>query len=141
MKDNIIFSDIIILNLLNLLSMNYSNQSQTDKTIFQQAEHLLVAGLKRMRTPHFMITFATIFLLIYVLFINLEANAGLIIGMFTFSQFMVVGLAYVVIRHGVFDGKKLKKDDEFGYEDYDHENRRFTRSVSDVMEQLKESKD
>ena len=121
--------------------MNYSDPSHTNETLLQRTEHALADGLKRMRTPHFVITFATIFLLTYVLFINLEANAGLVIGMFTFSQFMIVGLAYIVVRHGVFDGKELEKDDEFGYEDYDHERQRYTRSVGHVVDQLKESKD
>lgn len=102
---------------------------------------LIAQKLKALRTPHFIITFATIFLLTYVVLINFEAHAGLMIGMFTFSQFMVIGLAYIVIRHGVYDGKSLDKNAEFGYEDYDHENSTYKRSLNDVMEQLKESKD
>jgi hypothetical protein len=118
--------------------MNTSDQSHQDTQSFLS---FIAHKLKSLRTPHFIITFATIFLLTYVVLINFEANAGLMIGMFTFSQFMVIGIAYIVIRHGVYDGKSLGSDDEFGYEDYDHENKTYTRSLNKVMEQLKESKD
>lgn len=121
--------------------MNSSNQTHPSQTNTHHFKEGILNGLKQMRTPHFVIVFATIFLLVYVLLINLEANAGLVMGMFTFSQVMVIGLAYVVVRHGVYDGKNLSQDEEFGYEDYDHKNSTYTRSLSKVMEQLKESKD
>jgi hypothetical protein len=118
--------------------MNTTEQSHQHT---QSLLSYIAQKLKAMRTPYFIITFATIFLLTYVVLINFEANAGLMIGMFTFSQFMVIGIAYIVIRHGVYDGKSLDKDEEFGYEDFDHENSAYTRSLNKVMEQLKESQD
>lgn len=121
--------------------MDSSNQSHQSYSQIHQFTQGLASLLKRMRTPHFVITFATIFLLVYVVLIHFEANAGLILGMFTFSQVMVIGLAYVVVRHGVFDGQELDKEEEFGYEDFDHENQEFTRSFGKVMDQLKESRD
>lgn len=118
--------------------MDNSGQSVS---ITYQLGSAIAGTLRKMRTPHFMITFATIFLLVYVALINFEANAGLVLGMFTFSQFMVVALAYIVVRHGVYDGKDFEEDQEFGYEDYNCETGEFTRSLRKVSEQLKDSQD
>lgn len=117
-----------------------SDQSQTSSVSASNTD-LLLGYWHKIRTPQFMLVFATLFLVLYILLINLEANAGLLISMFFFSQIMVIFFAWVVVRHGVFDGKELSKDDEFGYEDYDHEQDVFTRDLNKVYDQLRDSKD
>ncbi len=86
-----------------------------------------------------MLLFATGFLVAFVVLTQTGASAGLIISMFFFSQIMVIFFAYVVVRHGVFDGKEFREDEEFGYEDYDCRNGKFTRTSGFVLNQLKDS--
>lgn len=117
-----------------------SGQSQTAQ-VSESLSDVISAFWHKIRTPQFMLLFATAFLVLYVLLINLEANAGLLISMFFFSQVMVIFFAWIVVRHGVFDGKELEKDDEFGYEDFDHEQNVYTRDLSQVYRQLGDSKD
>ncbi|MCH8557814.1 MAG: hypothetical protein LAT84_08330 [Balneolia bacterium] len=115
--------------------------SQANEPAFQQHAfpEKLAQWWKKVRTPHFMLLFATLFLIAFVVLTYFEANAGLLISMFFFSQVMVIFFAWVVIRHGVFDGKDFEEGQEFGYEDYDTEEGHFTRSTGKVMNQLKDS--
>ncbi|AXJ01961.1 hypothetical protein CYPRO_2720 [Cyclonatronum proteinivorum] len=117
-----------------------SGQSQT-ASVSTSFSDVISSYWHKIRTPQFMLLFATLFLVLYVLLINLEANAGLLISMFFFSQVMVIFFAWIVVRHGVFDGKELEKEDEFGYEDFDHEKEVFTRDLNQVYHQLRDSQD
>ena len=42
-------------------------------------------------------------------------------GLFLFSPIVVLYLVYSVLRYGVYSGKELDKDAEWGYEDVDRE--------------------
>ena len=39
--------------------------------------------------------------------------------LFLFSPFLILYVAYSVIRYGKFTGKELEEDEEWGYEDWD----------------------
>jgi len=115
------------------------SSDQTQSGFIEQTADALSNFYKRIRTPHFMLLFATLFLVSFVVLSHFGANASLLISMFFFSQVMVIFFAWVVVRHGVFDGKDFEEGQEFGYEDYDVEKGHFTRSSGHVMEQLKDS--
>jgi len=116
--------------------MSVSNQTKSQPNVLADAFQRFWLTI---RTPHFMLLFATGFLVAFVLLTQLEASASLLMPMFLFSQVMVILFAWIVVRHGVFDGKDFDENQEFGYEDYDVETGRFTRTTGEVMEQLKDS--
>jgi len=37
--------------------------------------------------------------------------------MFSISPFLVVWMAYTIIRYGPYNGRELKEDEEYGYQD------------------------
>jgi len=99
----------------------------------------MLSTLHKMRTPFFMLVFATSFLIAFVVLGQFDTSANLLFALFLCAPILMVAFAYIVVRHGVFDGRELEEGEEFGYEDYDHENGRFTRSLGEVFEQLKDS--
>ncbi|MCH8569286.1 MAG: hypothetical protein LAT67_13510 [Balneolales bacterium] len=119
--------------------MQTSGESSRSQNYSSNVLRTLESIWLKVRTPHFMLFFSTAFLISFIILIQLEASATLLINMFFFSQIMVIFFAYVVVRHGVFDGKEFTKDDEFGYEDFDHKNNVYTRSSSSVINQLRDS--
>lgn len=66
----------------------------------------------------FAVVFATVYLLIYVLFLQLNILSNVTAVLFFFSPAVLVWLAYTVIRYGTYKGAVLKEDEHWGYQDF-----------------------
>ncbi|HEY1025521.1 MAG TPA: hypothetical protein VGE26_10175, partial [Sphingobacteriaceae bacterium] len=65
----------------------------------------------------FSIAFVSIYLLIYLVLFNLDVPVYILFGMYLFSPFLVIWMVYTVIRYGIYTGRGLMDDEEWGYED------------------------
>lgn len=74
-----------------------------------------------LKSPSFAALFASIYLLIYVLFLQLDIFANLSAILFFCSPVVLIWLAYTVIRYGRYEGEELKEDEEWGYQDKSRE--------------------
>lgn len=70
-----------------------------------------------LKYPKYSALFATLYLLIFVLLIQLQVWINLVYLMFFLSPFVVLALAWSIIRHGSYSGKELTKDEHWGYQD------------------------
>ena len=61
------------------------------------------------------ILFASVYLLVFLLMLHTEFNT-VVWTLFLLSPFVVL---YMVIRYGVYSGRELDEDEEWGYEDVD----------------------
>ncbi len=70
------------------------------------------------KNPTFAAVFATVYLLVYVIVLQLDFLPNVTTVLFFFSPALLVWLAYTVIRHGKYTGTDLKEDEEWGYQDW-----------------------
>jgi hypothetical protein len=71
-----------------------------------------------MNKASFSILFASIYLLVFLLMLHTEFNT-VVWTLFLLSPFVVLYMVYMVIRYGVYSGRELDEDEEWGYEDVD----------------------
>ena len=64
----------------------------------------------------FWVSMATLYLLVYSVFLQFEATENYAWIMWLLSPFVVGGLVYAVLKFGKYDGPDLQ-DKEFGYQD------------------------
>jgi hypothetical protein len=72
-----------------------------------------------LRKPSFAVTLTSVILFVYCLLII--RNSPLAYFIFSISPFLVLWTVYTVIRFGIFKGKELNNDEEWGYEDKNKE--------------------
>jgi hypothetical protein len=70
-----------------------------------------------LKHPFIVTIFATTYLLVYVLLLQLEDAPNISLLLFFFSPLVVIALAYSIIRYGTYDGSELKDDEHWGYQD------------------------
>ncbi|MBK8090070.1 MAG: hypothetical protein IPK31_20320 [Chitinophagaceae bacterium] len=70
------------------------------------------------KNPIFAAVFTTVYLLVYVIFLQMGFLPNVTAALFFFSPAVLVWLAYTVIRHGKHNGADLKEDQEWGYQDW-----------------------
>ena len=70
-----------------------------------------------LRSSAFAITAGSLYFLLYLILIFSNVSPNLVVIMFTFSPFIIVWMAYTIIRYGKYTGEELKETDEWGYED------------------------
>lgn len=70
-----------------------------------------------LKHPYYTALFATVYLLIFVLLIQLQVWINLVYLMFFLSPIVVLALAWSIIRHGSYSGKELSKNEHWGYQD------------------------
>jgi len=63
--------------------------------------------------------FVTTYLVIYTLLHQSGASLKVLGAMFLASPFLVIWMAYTIIRYAPYNGKDLKEDEEWGYADKD----------------------
>lgn len=61
---------------------------------------------------------ATVYLLVYIIFLQMDFLPNVTAALFFFSPAVLVWLAYTVIRHGKYNRADLKDDQEWGYQDW-----------------------
>jgi hypothetical protein len=60
----------------------------------------------------------TAYLIFYIALLQNENTRGYALLMLAFSPLLIIGMAYVVLKYGKYDGPELGND-EFGYQDKD----------------------
>jgi hypothetical protein len=63
------------------------------------------------------ILLSTIYLIVYVLLIQLNMLESVVLIMFATSPLIVLLLAYIIIAKGKYEGGNLQDDSHWGYED------------------------
>lgn len=59
----------------------------------------------------------TLYLIVYTLLHQLNAPFALLATMFVISPFLVLWMAYTIIRYAPYNGKELEEDEEWAYQD------------------------
>lgn len=59
----------------------------------------------------------TIYLVIYTLLHHAGASLQLLGAMFLLSPFLVIWMAYTILKFAPYHGKELENDEEWGYQD------------------------
>jgi hypothetical protein len=69
--------------------------------------------------PTFVAWFVSAYLLAYVIFLVAGNDLLLMIAevMLLFSPLFICWMVYCVIRYGIFNGKELQEEEEYGYSD------------------------
>lgn len=70
-----------------------------------------------MRKPGRITLFASLYLLLYCLLLQVKAAESIAMLMFFFSPLIVGWMVFVVIRHGVYAGHTFSDTEEWGYQD------------------------
>lgn len=70
-----------------------------------------------LRSSAFAIIAGSLYFLIYLILIFSNVSPNLVVIMFTFSPFLIIWMAYTIIRYGEYTGEELKENEEWGYED------------------------
>jgi len=69
------------------------------------------------KKPSFVVTTVSCILLLYCILIGFHAPLPLIYFIFGISPFLMLWMVFTVIRHGIYYGKELEEDEEWGYQD------------------------
>jgi len=68
------------------------------------------------RKPIFAVIVVSIVLLVYCVLLNTNAPRSISYFIFSVSPFLILWLAYTILRFGVYEGKDLDEE-EWGYQD------------------------
>ena len=69
------------------------------------------------RKPSFAVAVVSVILVVYCVFIGFHIFLPVAFFIFAASPFLLIWLMYTIIRLGVFDGRELRADEEWGYQD------------------------
>ncbi|HEX6915787.1 MAG TPA: hypothetical protein VF145_11130 [Chitinophagaceae bacterium] len=72
---------------------------------------------KPWQNHRFAVILVTLYLVIYTILHQIGASAVLLGGMFALSPFLVVWMAYTILRHAPYNGGELAEGEEWGYQD------------------------
>jgi len=61
----------------------------------------------------------SLYLLVYTVLFQTGASLKLLGCMFLLSPFLVIWMAYSILKYGTYNGKELSSDEEWGYQDKD----------------------
>lgn len=70
-----------------------------------------------LKNPGYITFISTLYAIIYVLVLQFERSSFLTLILFSLSPFIILWLAYTIIRYGSYQGKDLKQDEHWGYQD------------------------
>ncbi|SDH16080.1 hypothetical protein [Chitinophaga filiformis] len=65
----------------------------------------------------FSVITVTVYLLLYCILLQIEYTQWLAVYMFLLSPVLVIWMVYTVLKYGVYKGRKLAEDEEYGYQD------------------------
>lgn len=65
----------------------------------------------------FAVIFTSVYLIVYLIFLNSVYGLNTALAMFAFSPVIMVVLVIFVLKYGEYNGRELKKDEEWGYGD------------------------
>lgn len=70
-----------------------------------------------LRNPKFATIFVTVYLLVYCILFGQDAPLEVLFALFVFSPFLVIWMAYTILRYDTYEGKEFEEDEEWGYQD------------------------
>ena len=70
-----------------------------------------------LKRPAYMTIFASLYLLVFVIFIQLNVFFNLVHVLFLCSPIVVITLMWRILRYGNYKGKEFTKDQHWGYQD------------------------
>ncbi|MEJ8843224.1 hypothetical protein WG954_12615 [Lacibacter sp. H375] len=70
-----------------------------------------------LKRPYTLAALATSYLVAYVVMLQLNILPNVTMIMFFLSPFLVLTLAYSILRYGHYNGKDLKDNEHWGYQD------------------------
>jgi len=73
------------------------------------------------KKPSFVVAFVTGVLLLYCILIGFNLLLPIVNVVFASSPFLLLWMCYSIIRHGIYHGKELRENEEWGYQDKDKE--------------------
>jgi len=65
----------------------------------------------------FSVITVTVYLLLYCILLQIEYTQWLAVYMFLLSPVLVIWMVYTVLKYGVYKGRELAEDEEYGYQD------------------------
>jgi hypothetical protein len=70
-----------------------------------------------MKNYKFSTVIVTAYLVVYTFLFQAEAPLPVLAWMFVISPFLVIWMAYTILRYGGFTGRELHDNEEWGYDD------------------------
>jgi hypothetical protein len=70
-----------------------------------------------LKHPAISTLFATVYLLVYVVLLQLNLWSNFTTILFFFSPVLICLLGYSIIRYGTYDGEEFDDDEHWGYQD------------------------
>jgi hypothetical protein len=70
-----------------------------------------------LRSAAFATTFVTLYLVIYTVLFHTGTSSAITSFMFTASPFLVIWMAYTIMKYGKYSGRELGEHEEWGYQD------------------------
>lgn len=70
-----------------------------------------------LKNSTFSVIAVTVYLLVYCILLQIEHTQWIAVDMFIVSPFLVVWMVYTVLKYGVYTGRELAEDEEYGYQD------------------------
>ena len=70
-----------------------------------------------LRSATFATTFVTLYLVIYTILFHTGASSAITSCMFAASPFLVIWMAYTILKYGKYSGPELEENQEWGYQD------------------------
>lgn len=70
-----------------------------------------------MRNHKFSTIFVTAYLVVYTILFQLNASFDVLAVMFLLSPFLVIWMAYTILKYGKYEGRELEENEEWGYQD------------------------
>lgn len=74
------------------------------------------------RSSSFSVAATSLYLLVYLILLHVAVPLQLLLLMLTISPVLILWMVYTVLKHGVYTGRELEDDEEWGYEDRKKEN-------------------
>lgn len=65
----------------------------------------------------FSVITVTLYLVLYCILLQIESTQWLAFRMFVLSPVLVIWMVYTVLKYGVYTGRELAEDEEYGYQD------------------------
>jgi hypothetical protein len=70
-----------------------------------------------MKNYKFSTAFVTLYLIVYTIMLRLEVSLSISLLMFSISPFLVLWMVYTILKHAPYNGRELKENEEYGYQD------------------------
>lgn len=70
-----------------------------------------------MKNYRFSTAFVTTYLVVYTILFHLDVSMPVLLLMFAISPFLVLWMVITILKYGVYNGRELGENEEWGYQD------------------------